>query len=135
MRLPALLVISLFGAVTCLAWAADQAPAGPTTQPAATVKMTDDMTFQPAALTVTVGTTVRWENASKDEHTVTADPKRAGDAKDVSLPAGAEPFDSGKIKPGGSYSHAFTVPGTYKYVCLPHEDMGMLGQIIVKPAP
>ena len=59
----------------------------------------------------------------------------AGDAKDVSLPAVGEPFDSGKIKPGGSDSHAFTVPGTYKYVCLPHEDMGMLGQIIVKPAP
>ncbi len=99
-----------------------------------TIKMTNDMTFQPDALTILVGTTVRWENPSKDEHTVTADPKRATDAKDVSLPAGATPFDSGKIAPGGVYSHTFTVPGTYKYVCIPHEEMGMLGRIEVKPA-
>jgi plastocyanin len=98
------------------------------------VTMTDDMTFVPATLTIPLGTTVRWENHSKDTHTVTADPKHASDARDVLLPDGAEPFDSGKIKPGDTYSHTFVVPGTYKYTCIPHEEMGMLGQIDVKPA-
>lgn len=98
------------------------------------VMMTNDMTFLPATLTIPLGTTVRWENHSKDTHTVTADPKRAADAKDVLLPGGAEPFDSGKIKPGGTYSHTFVVPGTYKYTCIPHEEMGMLGRLVVKPA-
>jgi plastocyanin len=49
------------------------------------------------------------------------------------LPAGAVAFDSGKIQPGGSFTHQFTVPGTYKYVCLPHEDAGMTAQIVVTP--
>ncbi|HEX3357688.1 MAG TPA: plastocyanin/azurin family copper-binding protein [Tepidisphaeraceae bacterium] len=118
----------------CIAYACAQ-----TTQPAesgqngtVTIKMTNDMTFEPATITVAVGTTVRWENPSKDVHTVTFDPKRASDAKDVSLPKGAKAFDSGDVKPGGVYSHQFTIPGTYKYICIPHEDMGMLGQIEVK---
>jgi len=98
------------------------------------VMMTDDDTFQPATLTVKVGEVVRWRNGSKDTHTVTADPKMAADAKDVSLPATATPFDSGEVKPGQSFEHAFTVPGTYKYVCRPHEAMDMKGQVIVQPA-
>lgn len=93
--------------------------------------MTDDMTFAPAVLTIPVGTTVQWENSSKDDHTVTGDSKRAGNPKDVKIPKGAEPFDSGTVKPGGSFFYTFVVPGTYKYVCVPHEMMGMYGEIDV----
>jgi plastocyanin/uncharacterized membrane protein len=113
-------------------------PTSPTTRSsearqsnAVVVTMTDDMTFMPATLTIPVGTTVRWENHSKDTHTVTADPARASDAKEILLPGGAEPFDSGKVRPGGSYSITFVVTGTYKYVCVPHEMMGMMGRIDV----
>jgi len=101
---------------------------------AVTVTMTDNKTFAPAAISIPVGTTVRWENRSKDTHTVTADAKRAFDANDVLLPAGAAPFDSGKIPPGGSYSQTFAVAGKYKYVCIPHEAMGMMGQVDVTSA-
>jgi plastocyanin len=114
------------------------AAAKPDTQPAAaggnvvTVTMTDDDVFKPASVTIAVGTTVRWTNASKDEHTVTDDAKVAADAKDVALPSGARPFNSGKIKPGGTFVQKFDIPGTYRYVCEPHEEMDMKGTIVVK---
>lgn len=55
----------------------------------------------------------------------------ASDPKDVSLPPGAAPFNSGKVRPGGSFEHRFDIPGIYKYVCVPHEQMGMSGQLTV----
>ena len=48
------------------------------------------------------------------------------------VPVGAEPFDSGNIDAGGSYSYTFNVPGTYQYVCLPHELAGMIGVVVVE---
>jgi plastocyanin len=101
---------------------------------ATTVEMTDDATFKPSKIEVVVGSTVHWRNRSKDEHTVTDDPKVASDSKDVSMPAGAHPFNSGTIKPGGTYEQTFTIPGVYKYVCEPHEDMDMKGEVVVKAA-
>jgi len=35
---------------------------------------------------------------------------------------------------GKTWRMSFTVPGTYKYVCTFHEDHGMMGTVIVKPA-
>lgn len=99
------------------------------------VEMTDDDAFQPKAITIVAGATVRWHNGSKDEHTVTDDPHAAGDAKDVSMPSGAAAFNSGTIKPGGSFEQKFTVPGAYQYVCEPHEAMDMKGEVVVNPAP
>lgn len=101
---------------------------------AATVEMTDDTAFKPSTIEVVVGSTVHWQNRSKDAHTVTNDPTVASDPKDVSMPAGAQPFKSAKIKPGGTFEQTFTVPGVYKYVCEPHEDMDMKGQVVVKAA-
>lgn len=98
------------------------------------ITMTDKDTFSPDKVTIRAGTTVRWKNASTDTHTVTDDRKAASDAKDVALPSGAKPFDSGEIKPGGTYEQTFTVPGTYHYVCKPHEEMDMKGQVIVTGA-
>jgi plastocyanin len=97
------------------------------------VTMTDEDAFKPETVTISVGETVRWENkGKKDAHNVTDDPKAASDAKEVAMPAGASAFDSGEIKPGGSFEQRFTVAGTYKYVCKPHEEMGMKGEVIVK---
>lgn len=100
-------------------------------QVATEIAMTDDDAFKPNRVTIPVGTTVRWKNVSKDVHTVTDDPKVASDAKDVSFPAGAKPFNSGKIKSAGTFEQKFTVPGTYRYVCAPHEDMDMTGTVVV----
>lgn len=101
-------------------------------QPAATVAMTGDMTFEPATVTVPAGSTVVWENTSAVPHTATADPGKAADPAHVELPQGAQPFHSGFVQPGESYSHTFEVPGRYQYVCLPHEAAGMIGEVIVE---
>jgi plastocyanin len=47
------------------------------------------------------------------------------------MPAGAKPFNSGNIEPGKQYPHTSTVPGTYKYFCIPHGALGMVGTIVV----
>jgi plastocyanin len=97
--------------------------------------MTDDLTFEPARVVVHAGDTVEWQNTSSVPHTITADARRAAEGKEVILPPGATPFNSGVIAPGGSYRHAFTVPGTYKYICVPHADFGMTGELMVQPRP
>jgi hypothetical protein len=43
-----------------------------------------------------------------------------------------KPFHSGDIAPGSRFSHTFDVPGIYYYVCLPHEEMGMVGIVVVR---
>jgi plastocyanin len=70
---------------------------------------------------------------SSEVHTVTGDPSLAAVPANVQLPAGAQAFDSGAVQPGSTYTLTFTVPGTYRYVCLPHEGAGMLGTVIVNP--
>ena len=89
--------------------------------------------FVPKSITIKSGQTVEWNNtAAFETHTITADPKLAKKSEDIALPAGAEPFNSGDLSPGAVYRHTFTVPGTYRYICIPHEGMGMIGQIEVK---
>ena len=47
-------------------------------------------------------------------------------------PDDAEPFSSGAIYPGESFSYTFFIPGSYELVSLPNEKNGMLGRIVVK---
>ena len=101
---------------------------------ATTVELTSGHTFSPREITIRSGETVTWKNTSKDVHTVTADPARASKKEHISLPVGAKPFHSGEIAPGKTWSMSFSIPGTYRYVCSFHEDHGMMGTIIVKPA-
>ncbi|MEE9205920.1 MAG: plastocyanin/azurin family copper-binding protein [Acidimicrobiia bacterium] len=100
---------------------------------AATVEMTNGLSFSPVKLTVEVGDVIEWRNRSLFTHTVTADPKLAKDATHVELPKGARPFDSGDVPPGEIFRLALEVPGRYRYFCIPHEGKGMLGEIDVKP--
>jgi plastocyanin len=100
--------------------------------PAAVVKMTDKPPmYQPLKVTVKVGQSVEWINNAQTLHSVTTDPDSAQKPTDVSSPPGAKPFDSGFMKPGATFDYTFTVPGTYKYLCLPHEKDGMIGWVIV----
>jgi plastocyanin len=87
--------------------------------------------FDPVAVRITVGDTVRWSNNGILIHTVTFDPKLAIDAKNVVLPAGVAGFASGDLNQDDTYSHTFTAKGTYKYVCRYHEVMGMVGTVVV----
>jgi plastocyanin len=103
-------------------------------QPTAAAVVTMHLhSFDPQIVTVRVGQTVRWDNKSFIWHTVTDDPAEAKKPEDAALPPGADAFDSGKVAAGDSYSRTFSVPGTYKYFCRPHESYGMTGQVVVQP--
>jgi plastocyanin len=74
-----------------------------------------DMSFSPATITVSPGTTITWTNNDAVEHTVSSD---------LGL------FDSGPIAAGETYSQTFTMTGTFPYHCLIHTIM--TGTVIVK---
>lgn len=93
--------------------------------------------FEPAELTVQVGDSVTWGFASAG-HNVCC---RADDNDKAGLPADAKGFasyspnespDGSFVPRGGTYEHTFDVPGQYDYVCIPHDDLGMVGTINVE---
>jgi plastocyanin len=92
--------------------------------------------FMPKHITIKAGQSVEWNNtAALETHTVTADPALAKTKDSVALPPGAATFNSGDLKPTQTFRYVFTVPGTYRYFCIPHERMGMVGEVEVLPAP
>ena len=94
--------------------------------------MTVTLKYSPRKLTITAGDTVEWKNKSPFDHTVTADPGLARHKENVLLPKRAEPFHSGTIGPNETFRYTFTVPGTYRYFCVPHEENGMVGEVVVE---
>ena len=100
-------------------------------RPAVVVQM-DGEEFRPSKVTIAAGQTVEWKNNSGDPHTVTVVPDKALVPADVALPKNAQPFDSGTIPAGMTFSHSFKVPGTYRYYCTLHEGNGMVGEVIVR---
>ena len=76
-----------------------------------------DNRFQPGAQTLPVGTTVAWFNNGANVHT-------------VSSLAGS--FESGSVPPGQAFTHTFTEPGQYQYLCRQHLLNGMSGTIVVQ---
>ncbi len=95
------------------------------------VQLNDKLRFVPTEITIKAGDTVEWRNIGSIPHTVTADPRRAPSSRNVELPDGAEPFDSGWVMGRQSFRYTFSEPGVYRYVCLPHEQARMLGIVIV----
>ena len=73
-----------------------------------------DFKFNPAKLTVPVGTTVTWIDQDEEPHTVAA--------KDGS-------FHSPGLDTHGTYSFTFTAPGSYDYICSIHPFM--TGTVVV----
>ena len=77
--------------------------------------------FTPASVTISEGETVRflWNGELL--------PHNAVETNGL--------FDSGEPSRNVDYSFIFEVGtnGTYEYVCEPHEDMGMVGTIVVEP--
>lgn len=82
-----------------------------------------NLRFSPSSVTVTEGETVRFFWSGQ------ALPHNAVEANGV--------FDSGE--PDRNVDYVFTfelgMNGTYDFVCEPHAALGMVGQIIVEPAP
>lgn len=96
-----------------------------------TIKNDPKGVFEPDSVTIGVGDTVSWTNPGLITHTVTFDPAQAVSKDGVALPAGVAPFASADMEMDDTFSHTFTVKGTYKYVCKYHEAMGMVGTVIV----
>ena len=76
-----------------------------------TIVTIDNFTFQPAELTVKVGTTVTWNNHDDIPHTMVS----------------AGKFRSKTLDTDDSFSFTFTAAGDYKYFCSLHPHMtGMI---------
>lgn len=95
------------------------------------VNLTNQLRFDPQHATINLGQTVVWRNISQVVHTVTFDPRLARDRRHVILPRGVQPFTTGDVLPGQSVNFQFTVPGEYRYFCIPHEQQNMLGNLRV----
>ena len=78
-----------------------------------------DLTYEPAELTVSAGTTVTFINEDNETHTIVAG------TRDV--PTGE--FEE-TLEPGESFSFLFEVPGAYDYYSSVYP--GMEGRIIVE---
>ena len=78
--------------------------------------------FTPDELTISVGDTVIWTN-SQGNHNV--------NGTQTTFPDNPESFGNG-VGVGWTFSHVFTIPGTYDYQCDPHVGFGMVGQVIVE---
>jgi plastocyanin len=92
--------------------------------------------FDPQQLTIKVGTTVRWVNASGEDgprHTSTDDPDWETPQTPAVLPAGAPKWRTKFLTNGLSETHTFTVPGKYQYFCETHGPYGMVASITVEP--
>ncbi len=74
--------------------------------------------FNPNAVTISVGDSVRWTNLDAIQHTATSD-------------SGPAAFNSGLLSQNQSYAFQFTVAGAYRYHCTPHPSM--IGRITVAP--
>jgi plastocyanin len=72
-----------------------------------TTVMIDNFTFEPAQLTVKVGTTVTWKNRDDIPHTVVS----------------AGKFRSKAMDTDDSYTFTFTTAGDYPYFCSLHPHM------------
>ena len=95
---------SLVPALAALVMAAG---AGSADAPTRTVSIPGKF-YDPAQISVLVGTTVTWKNDDSINHTVTTD----GDA-----------FSSGYVPPGGAFTFTFAKQGHYAFHCTIHKFM------------
>lgn len=94
-------------------------------------KMGTHVWFEPTGIRIAPGQTVRWINRDKaNAHTATAYHPENFD-RSRRIPARAKPWDSDYLLPDETFSTMLTVPGVYDYYCVPHEQAGMVGRIIV----
>ncbi len=99
-------------------------------QTSVTVEATNALTFVPASVCLKVGGSITWKNTGNLPHTTTDLASLAANPANAELPAGATGWNHA-LQPGVPFTLKFTVAGTYKYFCIPHELLGMLGQITV----
>jgi plastocyanin len=103
------------------------------------VVMNGGQSFVPREITVKAGDTLTFTNEGSAPHTVTA--------YEDAIPDGADYFSSGEfasesaarddpsggfVTEGETFEVTLDTPGTYEYFCIPHEQQGMTGTIVVE---
>jgi plastocyanin len=95
------------------------------------------MRFLRGSVTVPVGGSVTFVNPGMlAPHTVTFGAEPPGPAVfapsgDPTSYAGGD-LNSGILEPGSTFTVTFTKAGTYPYLCALHDDMGMVGRVLVR---
>jgi plastocyanin len=86
--------------------------------------------FLPHVVHVEKGGTVEWVVKSGSHDTKAYHPETHGSQQRI--PDDAEPWASDLLsEEGDTFTRTFEIEGVYDYVCTPHEEMGMIGSIIV----
>ena len=90
--------------------------------------------FEPHVVRVNVGGTVTFVNES-GMHSATA--YHPDYDQPQLVPDGSAAWDSGLLqREGETFEHTFETEGIYHYYCIPHEQVGMIGSVIVgEPDP
>lgn len=78
--------------------------------------------YTPSAVNINVGDTVIWTNI-QGNHNV--------NGTTGTFPSNPASFGNAVAPAGWTYSHKFTVAGTYNYHCDPHAGFGMTGTVVV----
>ena len=106
---------------------------------APSVEMTSDQSFAPEETTVSAGDSVVFTNTSSEAHSVTAYVDDIPDGADYFTSGGFEDESEARdnitetlVNAGDSFEVTLTEPGTYRYFCIPHEETGMVGRIVVE---
>jgi plastocyanin len=120
--------------------AAQVAEGGAATSPAQAIIVTiggrELPQLSPPHVNIKVGQVVEWLNSSGAVQEVIANPARATQPSNATLPAGAKPFDSGFLHPGQSFRYRFSIPGRYGYLCKVNSFNGskrVSGEVVVEP--
>ena len=95
-----------------------------------TVKMGGDagtLQFDPPALTIKAGDTVKWVNNKLSPHNIVFDSTKVAEAQASKLSHKGLAFSAGE-----SFESTFSELGTYTYYCEPHRGAGMVGTITVE---
>jgi plastocyanin len=116
------LLLFLLGALALTQWRCGENPLQPNVRGPNDVWISSSG-FDPATLTITVGTTVTWTNKDNVTHDVTSG--RPGNVENLFGP-------SPNLKANDTYPETFNTRGTFNYFCLIHGTGHPGGKIVVQ---
>ena len=90
-------------------------PGAPSATPSTIEVAIQGLAFNPAEITVPLGSTIIWHNKDSVTHTVTAQDKM---------------FNSGSLSGDDTFSYTFEQKGTFEYYCMFHPHMK--GKVVVE---
>jgi plastocyanin len=82
-----------------------------------------DFSASPGGMTIPAGTAVEWKNVSSQTHSVS----------NYSTHPQEDTWEDALLGPGGEFSHVFSVPGEYGFVCIYHQEVGYITVLPADP--